>query len=180
MTSGVLTSGTGLSASAEVDAWAERAGIGEEIPYATGSLTAGAAAPARMRALAHAGIVVLFQRRINGMLHYFARRTAQPFPLTMLATAASKQPATHDEAQRVLLVLKRVAAKGGPCPSNRELAKLAELRDGDQASYRLRCLRDAGLIRMHATAQLPGRQVTIAATGKTTGVLIPLPAKVPA
>jgi hypothetical protein len=49
---------------------------------------------------------------------------------------------------------------------------MADLTDERAASYRLKCLRDTGLIRIHEIDQEPGRMITIASSGRTTACVI--------
>jgi hypothetical protein len=158
--------------SGEVDGWAARSAPGDRVTYAQGSLPKWATGPARMRALAEAGAVSLFQNRIDGVCHYIAVRRDRPLPQAKVPARVSKATVGHDGTARLLSVLKTLAAKKRPCPTNRELAKLADLTDERAASYRLRCLRDTGLIRIHEIAQEPGRLITIASSGRTTGCVI--------
>lgn len=153
----------------DVKAWLASAPAGAELVYASGvHLPIWAKGPALMRDMAALGIVELFhQRPSRGQKHYIARMTGREvrdFGQPMARTRS-------DEESRLLDLLTECADNGHLCPSNAALATELDLTDGLRASYLLGCLEKRGLITREATDWVPGRIVTIVATGKATAAI---------
>lgn len=125
----------------------------------------------KARALESGGMVrlnVVRHARGSDLFDYLARRTDQPL---CCEETARDDDALPPEERMLLDHLSRRADQGAPCDSNRALARAVGLRDGDQAAYRLRRLRDRGLIRVDAVPVEPGRVVTIISTHAKTGTI---------
>lgn len=154
-----------------VQQWAVGAAAGERCVYARAvTLPHGADGPARARTLAARGVLTLnLARHAPGseLFDYLAKRTTVPFE----APAPDAEEALPWQERLLLEHLSRRADQGAPCDSNRALARAVGLRDGDQASYRLKRLRDRGLILLAAVPVEPGRVVTIVETGRRTGLI---------
>ncbi|GAA4220221.1 hypothetical protein GCM10022253_23870 [Sphingomonas endophytica] len=154
---------------AEFEQWLDTSTLGACLVYAWGPST-----QRRQAVWAHAaeagreGVVRLHHRRAaDGGWEYVAVRTNPP----ITAPRAPASPAAGDDdhpAQRILRALRRAANFSRPCPSNAELARQCGLPDAASASYRVRQLRDLGLIIV--SEQGPGlpRVVRIVASGKVT------------
>jgi hypothetical protein len=151
---------------ADVLSWARTAEPGSELVYGIGHLPAWSKTPKLIRDLDDQGLVFAFHDREQTPKHYVVRRLSKAWcePVARLRIAREIPPRDQDQA-RLLAVLVRTARAGKPCPSNRDLARLADLTNGDRASYLIKCLAAGGHIRAEATAILPGRIVTI--IGKT-------------
>jgi hypothetical protein len=72
-----------------------------------------------------------------------------------------------EEKEWLMAVLRRLASFGKPCPTNRELAAIAQLKDAESVRYRLGLLAAEGRIKIHTPPQGP-RVVTIVASGRST------------
>jgi hypothetical protein len=162
--------GAFVASDAEFKAWLQRAEAGDRCVYARAAhLPNGCAVGEAARGFAAAGAVTLTRGRFapgSPLFEFFAKRTS--FPLAAEAPAPSDD-ALHPDERRLLEVLVEHADRGEPCPSNRVLARLALLAGVEQASYRIRCLRDKGAILVRPVPLDPGRVVTIVATGARTG-----------
>jgi hypothetical protein len=157
---------------ADVMAWLKTAMPDAELVYATGHLPVWSKAPARMRAAAEVGLVALFQDRPKrGIKHYIAHRTAREWFDFMAPAALTAGHTRTDEENRLLDLLIECADNGHLCPSNAALAGELDLTDGLRASYLLGCLEKQGLITREPTDWVPGRIITIVATGKATAAI---------
>lgn len=163
-----------------VAAWMELARPGDEFVYATRlrltTLPEKSAGAAAMRALAGAGLVLLFQRGAGDSegrwRNYVARRTARPMPIVAAGTsAAATDPVTASAAveNAVLAVLTRRAALARPCPSLRDLARLTGF-DSAACDAAMHALADAQVIHIGHVPAPTRRVVTIVATGQATGM----------
>ena len=159
---------------AQLAAWLASAAPGQRITYATGpGLDPGHPVKALVADWEETGEVVLHKQRhpkSNDLMHIAQRRR----PDRAVASAAVRKverPFEDGSPEDVIYrALARAANMGLPCPSNAALAEEAGLHDPDAASWRVRKLRDAGLIRIQCsgTARNSTRVVTIAATGRRT------------
>ncbi len=156
----------------EAAAWLRRAQPGAELLYAIGCTPPVWAGAAKLlRDMEAAGVVALsVERPARGVKHYIARRSAVPVPATVAARPVLR-PARADDQQRMLDLLIDHADDARPCPSNADLAAALELTDGLRASYLLGCLEASGAIFREASAWMPGRIVTIVASGRATGIM---------
>lgn len=155
--------GTGsVMMAAAVIAWAKNAVEGDELVYGIGHLPAWSKAPRAVRDMDARGIVFAFHDVSESPKHYVCRRTAAPYsdPPVPLRVARDMPPRDREQAA-MLRFLTREARKGRPCPANRELAELLNLKNGDRASYMLKCLVAEGFIRNEPTGFPPGRIITI-------------------
>ena len=165
---------------AQLAAWLASAAPGQRITYATGpGLDPGHPVKALVADWVATGEVLALQQRhpVSRELMYVAqRRKATGGALAgdrANVRPAASMPPVFDEGSPedvILRALARAANMGLPCPSNAALAEEAGLHNPDAASWRVRKLRDAGLIRIDCsgTARNSTRVVTIAATGRRT------------
>jgi hypothetical protein len=152
-------------------AWAKAAKPGDELVYAIGHLPAWSQTPKRLRELDDLGLVFCFQDGSKTPKHYVVRRLSKAWVAPKPAPRIAREIAdAGDEKARLLKVLKRAARAGRPCPYNRDLAIEADLSDGDRASYLLKLLVKDGVIVNEPSEWMPGRQITICATGRQTSV----------
>lgn len=153
---------------ASLDAWVGHAGFGERLIYCSApSLIAG---PGKAKALEleQLGLVRLAQqRRAGGGFDYLMIRSSKALRAPKAATAAG-DPAL----ETILRALKRAANFDRPCPSDAQLAALAELGTRAQAQWRIRKLVESGVIRSMIVTEggVAHRVVTIAASGKRTAL----------
>lgn len=149
--------------------WADAAQAGDRIAYAHGPEPwRGHATFVLAGALAAAGMVTLFQPRRPGsaIFDFIAERRAADVPPHAIETQLR---ATLDpEEDRVFALLRNLAAIGHSCPTDEAIAKRLGLSGADAASYRMRKLRAAGLIRVENRGPLKPRVVTIVADGRQT------------
>ncbi|ARR54571.1 hypothetical protein HY78_14595 [Rhizorhabdus wittichii DC-6] len=147
---------------AAVIAWVKAAERDDELVYGIGHLPAWSKAPRAVRDLDTRGIVFAFHDVTESPKHYVIRRLGTPYsdPPIPLRVARDAPPRDREEAA-LLRLLTREAKAGRPCPSNRELAELLHLKNGDRASYLLKCLAGGGFIRNELTGFPPGRIITI-------------------
>lgn len=171
----LMADGRGVASLDAVNDWVVNAMPGAVCVYArVHRLHTGHVGSARMRVLAEQGLVgLLAQRREgDGQFSYRARRLlAVAPPVAVPPRAASQADDPESECGRVFALLRECARQGKPCPTNQEIARTCQLRDGDQARYRMRLLREDGRILIDRVGMEPGRVVTIAATGRRTGVI---------
>lgn len=152
-----------------IEAWVQQAAPGDELHYCSGAIPRGTPGPRLVRALYDLGLVELFGRRIAGVWHYVARRIVAASDGSAVRIGGAVPPAKA-EAVVLLAALRDCADDGLPCPSNRRLALMIGVRDGDRVHYLLRLLRRWASIRIDAVPEEPKRRVTILATGRATGV----------
>lgn len=147
---------------AGVVAWVKAAAKGEELVYGIGHLPAWSKAPRVVRDLDDRGIVVAFHDVAQSPKHYVIRRTGAPYSEAPVPLRVARDVPPRDREEAALLrLLTREARAGRPCPCNRELAELLHLKNGDRASYLLKCLAAGGFIRNEPAAVPPGRIITI-------------------
>lgn len=159
--------------------WTLLAGPGDRCIYARRPSVRGLPVAARARALADAGMIEITQQRHesgSSLFDFTARRTAQALCCNEWRPEATDAPVQLDDALppecRILLdQLTRLADREAPCDSNRRLANVCGFKNGDQASYRLRQLRDLNIILIAQVPAAPGRIVTIIETGARTGLI---------
>ena len=153
-----------------VERWATSARPGDRVVYARGPRLVRTAGVEAMSKLSDDGEVILnWRRKSPGVGEWLATRRAEPErvePRHRLLNQHAPEP-ERDELTRTLVVLKRLALGGRPCPTNREIAKLADLNSADQAAYQLRKAISAKLIRVD-TDSTDYRVVTILSTGRKT------------
>lgn len=156
-----------------VIAWARDASPRASIVYALGHLPCWAKGPKAMRMLADRRLVDLHCDRSHDPKRYVAVRTSKAWPREGLDRPSIMRVPRDSgpEMARLLEILREDAAEGLPCRSNAELAMLADLRSRDRVKYLLGELERAGAITRRDVRQLPGRIVTISATGASTGTM---------
>jgi hypothetical protein len=164
----ILDEAPGVVASVErINAWLAIATAGSEFVYATlAQLPRGAPGAARMRKLAEAGEVDLFQRRtdVPGQRDYVARRRATAVQRPAPAMADPELP---EEAQRLLAMLRGVARKKLPCPTDKTIARTLGVSIG-RAAKLVGQLRRAGAIKIETVRAPQQRVVTVVGTGERT------------
>jgi hypothetical protein len=165
---------------AEIEAWMERAQIGDRFVYARAPMLPQGPTKAAVQALHDDGEVLLFQRRVGGAPEYvMQRRSSAARPQVRLQRPAVDPPSEPvplatlgREAEALYQLLDRLARGRVVCPSNHRLAALAGLRDRNQAAYQLIRLKDAGLIKISALyGAHPGRDlrvITMIGKGRAT------------
>lgn len=142
--------------------WVEAAAVGAELAYAEGALPKWTKALPLVRDLANRDIVFAFCDASVSPPQYVIRRLDKGYrPAAKPLRIAREIAPRDDEQKRLLAVLTALARAGKPCPYNRALAEKAELKNGDRASYLLKCLRDDGFIRNDASCFEPKRIITI-------------------
>jgi hypothetical protein len=164
-----------------IEAWLGRAKTGERFLYARcESFKLDKGLRAFVAQLHDDGEVVPVQRRAGALTEYcIDRRAAASRPRLKLGEPAAEPPAQPvpietlgEEAGRLMLVLKWLAATKQACPSNETLADLADLRDRHAAAYQLTRLRDAGHVSVapcrSGCPRTDVRVITIRATGRST------------
>lgn len=159
-------------------AWAEGAGVGDEVTYATGPVLGDHPVAALARALVDAGDIEIFQRRSAkpNCFDYCARRKA---------TAAANEDAPEASASleeklfrlpveeaRVYQCVASAAQAGEPCPSLTRIFTKCHLKTRRRADYLLGQLVAKGLLRKHARAADAPRDAPmvfdVVLTNKTT------------
>lgn len=166
---------------AMIDAWMERAQPGDRFVYASrGYLPAGSAGGARMRELGKSGLVYLRQGRSSldpSIFNYWAIRTESPSVLTRPVRPVLSAPAASvsiDEAAAIdvlLPVLERFAAKGRPCPTDKQLGERCGL-PADAIAPTLEAMAAALLIRIQGARAPTYRRILILSTGAITGIAV--------
>lgn len=160
--------------------WVRRAEPGQRLVYFTGlALIQSLEVVKAVRGAAERGEVLMTQqRRSDGLLDYQAtrRRNAEPLASSRgRATIADERrdgARTEWETEQLMAVLRGLASRAEACPTNRELAEKALLKDGESVRYRLNLLQIAGRIRIAATPQ-GVRVVTIVSSGRSTASGVP-------
>jgi hypothetical protein len=163
----------GVVASIErIDAWLSIATPGSEFLYATrATLPPGCKPAAYLRTLAAAGEIDLFQRCCagGGLKNYVARRKApEQKPEAPASSTRAERPERADD---VLAMLRTVARRGLPCPTDAAIARHLNLRRPSEAAALLSDLADVGEILLERVSRPYQRVVTIVATGKRTASL---------
>ncbi len=163
---------------AMIDAWMERARPGDLFVYASRAyLPRGSAGGARMRQLADRGLVHLFQARSAvdpSIFNYRAVRTAKASALTRPVRPVLAAPAASvsiDEAAAIdalLPVIERFAAKGRPCPTDKQLGERCGL-SADAIAPTLEAMVASHLIRIQGARAPTYRRILILSTGAITG-----------
>lgn len=143
-----------------LEALLDRAGAGQWFVYARG----GNGDPAnttmtRVRDWAARGWVYCQSATIAGEKRYSVARLPGWRGAEVAEPVAAAPTALPREAARVLDVLTEF--DGQACPSNAEIAELADLPDRHAAAYRVRCLREAGLVTIEREGRFGPRRVTI-------------------
>jgi hypothetical protein len=157
---------------AAVEEWARHAAPGEQLTYFTGPrLLQEAPAVVAARRLEAQGEVLFFQRRkAPGLFDYVMqrRRNAERPPLSR-AGVEDRAPGTRfdDELEDLMAVLRRLASLALECPSNKQLAEKAGLKDAESARYRLGLLQQQGRIEVRTPPEGP-RVITIVSSGQST------------
>jgi hypothetical protein len=155
-----------------VNGWAAEAKPGETFIYHSGAfLVQSLASVAAARALVARGEALFIQRRTGpGQFDYMIqkRRNAEGRPISC-ASVEERAPGTtvDEEVEQLMAVLRRLASFGKPCPTNRQLAELAMLKDAESARYRLTQLSIAGRIKVEMPPQ-GVRVITIVSSGRST------------
>jgi hypothetical protein len=162
---------TAIAVSAEAALeWARHARPGEKFVYFTGpALIQALPVVAAARRLHDLGEVIFVQeRRGPGTRDYvmLKRRNAEPQRPSSRGEAFERAPGckVDDELEDLMAVLRRLAARALECPSNKQLADMAGLKDSESARYRLGLLAQAGRIEVRTRAE-GARIVTIVSTG---------------
>lgn len=165
---------------AQLEAWLVKASAGASMTYATGaSLDHRHPVAVLVRDWIDSGEVNPVKRRhpVSGeLMHQVQRRgrlrgsESGESPAAPLRPAAALLPDDESPEGVIYRALLRASNLLLPCPTNAELARLAGLHDADAASYRLKRLRDLGLISIDTsgTTRNAARVVRITATGKRT------------
>lgn len=156
---------------AAVDAWAAKARAGDELVYARGRGLLQTGGVRRLQELHDEGAVTFKTRRIApDDIAFIAERLkggARPPERARLAVR-SRSADTDDELAMLMAILRRLAARGAPCGTNRELGAAMGEVGPDRISYLLGILIREKRIAVEALAR-GLRVVTIVATGKRTG-----------
>lgn len=160
-------------ASAEaVEEWARRARPGDTFVYHSGGfLVKSLPAVTAARSLVDRGEALFFQRKLGpGQYDYCIQKRANAERQLSAGQLAGRQVGTaidQEEYDQLMAVLRRLANFKLPCPTNRELAEMAELKDAESVRYRLTQLSIAGVIGVRTPPQGP-RVITITASGRST------------
>jgi hypothetical protein len=153
-------------------AWLDQAAPGDSFTYFVGSyLVPGMAIVAAARAASDRGAVLLTQRRREDRLFdYLAtkRRNAEPVAAPA-RRGVSRGPCgvADEEKEWLMAVLRRKASLSLPCPTNRQLAEEAQLKDAESVRYRLGLLQQEGRIAIQ-WIDADRRVITIVASGRST------------
>jgi len=161
------------SCAADVCEWSAAALPGDKLIYHSGGFLPRSEAVAEVRRLESIGEILFVQSRIApGQVDYIAikRRNAEARGLPAASPRTEYRGVdveTEEGAEALLAVLRRLANLGRTCPTNRELAELAILKDAESVRYRMGLLSAAGRIEV-ATPQQGARVVTICSSGRKT------------
>lgn len=167
-----LTGADGIATGDDVRRWLADAMPGDIALYARASNLIGSPIGPVIRDLCDQCLIeMLPQQRSGQHFLYRVRRTRSPRPSRPLPAVGAVQQDAEAELMLVKAVLRSAARAGAPCPSNAEIARRCGLSDADRARYRMRQLRETGVIRVEAIAAEPRRVVTIVSNGKRTGVV---------
>jgi hypothetical protein len=156
---------------AAVDDWFGKAKAGDTLTYARGRGLLQSGGVRRLQELHDRGEITFKSRRIaaDDFAFIAERRKADGRPSERERLAVRGRSAeTDDELAALMAVLRRLAGRGLPCPTNRELGALIGGTGPDRVAYLLGLLVRGQRIRVEALAR-GLRVVTIAATGKRTG-----------
>lgn len=152
---------------AALKTWIVRAADGATIDYAWGPGLDQSEPTVRMVSELIAGKQVMpHQKRENGAPVYFLRRTkhvVMPEPVRRVVRSPEHRATP---AGQLFLVLEALAERGQPCPSYRELAEKADLRDLQAARYALTKLEAEGRIKIETDGH--ERIIHIVGTGLRT------------
>ncbi|MCZ4340160.1 hypothetical protein O4H52_00980 [Sphingomonadaceae bacterium G21617-S1] len=152
---------------AAVEAWAKSAAPGDSLKYAEGSLPKWSKVLPFVRDLAVRDIVFAW---CDGGRRYWIKRLAKPYSSAPQPVRLARDiPPRDADMARLLSILTGYARKGVPCPSNRDLARRAELSNGDRASYLIKCLVGAGYIRCEVVPAHKGWHRIITIVGVLDG-----------
>lgn len=150
-----------------LEAWIDAARAGDSTVYATGpALPHGHPSVKRVQVLADRGVLRphLMRRRDGKGFDFLATRLPDPPPVAGVAVARD----AGGKGARVLAALTARAEARDVMHSNAELARACGLKNADEASYQIRKLIAAQVIRVEDFGPLERRAVTIIATGATT------------
>lgn len=149
---------------AAVRDWLAASQPGEQIVYARGpNLNRTAGVEAMSRAGDEGKAVLNYRRAAPGIGEWVATRRADP-------RRPAERPATvsePDDAALLLAVLRRLADRNRPCPTNRTLGEMLGGISPERVSYLLRKQISERRIAVEATGR-GVRIVTIVATGRRT------------
>lgn len=146
--SGVTLRNVAVRVIADADiiaAWVRSAAAGDELHYAVDTLPPWAAGPKYLADLATAarGLVLLYQKRVDGVMHYFAVRTARAW----LGNDRPVRGPVDDEAARIgSLIRERTMGDGWAVLTNREAAILCGIDTAKRVEHRLAAMVRAGVI----------------------------------
>lgn len=162
-----------------IDAWMEVAEHGDRFVYASRiTLPRKSSGIERMRVLASRNLVHLFQSRSKLDVRFFtflAERSSVSSALTkpvrprLVLTAATLPDNEAAAIDALLPVLERFAAKGRPCPTDKQLAERAGIAV-DAVQPTLEAMTAAHLIRIEGARGPTNRRVLILSTGAITGL----------
>jgi hypothetical protein len=163
---------TWTKSAAEVRDWAATAQAGDTFVYAKERhLSRSSTGAEAVRALIAGGYATANVRAVgNGISEYIVRRI-KPSKRVSIGhdRRAPTGPKYDGDMSRMLRVLRLLAREQKPCPANRDLAKLARLGNGDQASYALKKLVKAEAIAVEIVRASTGeRIVTLVDSGEKT------------
>lgn len=153
----------------DFDAWVAAAEPRDALIYARGAeIPRNAPAWAHARELVDEGLITLtYQRAGGGITEYLAIRLS-----TANAPPVVAAPRVEvDEANPMDLVLREIRRAAGlnlPCPTNAAIAQRCGLSDAAAASYRIRQLVAAKLIKIEPQGPNAPRVATIVNSGKST------------
>lgn len=169
---GIAAAMKAFSGAEAVEEWARKARPGETLVYHSGAFLVKSLAAVRAAdALIERGEAIPVQVRIGpGQFDYCLQKRANAErQLSAGAINGRKVGSAIDaeEYEQLLAVLRRLANFKQACPSNKELARLAELKDAESVRYRLTQLSIAGVIAVRTPPQ-GVRVVTIVASGRST------------
>lgn len=133
---------TSLLTPAEIRSWLKSAQPRDVLVYCSGPRVPDGPAKQQVAALIKEGAVGHEQRRVGGQLQHRLVRKAKR------AASGRRESGRGDVAQTaILLAILAAARRGARCPSDGELARTARLATRNQAAWRLRKLKEAGLVR---------------------------------
>ncbi|APR52009.1 hypothetical protein BRX40_05770 [Sphingomonas koreensis] len=170
----------------QLRAWVGEARKGDEFAYATRSLglrPMGRAVADMVIELHKRGFVVPVQRQIAGTFekNYIVQRTGRPWS----DAAATAEPRIRGKAPSVVItdelsetdavnallpVLERFALFSRPCPTDAQLAQRTGIAKA-RVKATLAAMASSGVIRVTSAPAPTLRQITIVATGHSTGMV---------
>jgi hypothetical protein len=148
-----------------LEGWLSNAEPGDSCIYAIAPFLGKSAIGSFMRAAADRGEVLLVQRRRGECFEYEARRRAGAGPSPRARALELRDPVTAEHCE-LLAALTAAVRLGRACPSNKELARLAGLRDRHEAAYEIKKLTAAGAIRIEPGC-IAARVIEIVGVGRT-------------